>query len=56
MEEAGLQEVENYDYHHQNTFTQFIATMTIMELCLAEERHPGSQVVNKWFNQEGLYW
>ena len=32
MEEAGLQEVKTYFSRLQNTFTQFISTMLIMEL------------------------
>ena len=35
---GGIKEVETYLYCHQNTVSQFIATMTIMDLCLAEEK------------------
>ena len=47
MEEAGLQDVENYISHFQNTVAQFIDTRPIMDLCLAEERCPGSRVNNR---------
>ena len=54
MEEAGLLEVENYVSRHQNTVTQFIATRTILDLCLVEERRMGSRVANWWWEQDGL--
>ena len=44
MAEAGLQEVETYVSHHQNTVVQYIATRTIVDLCLAENRMPGPRV------------
>ena len=44
MAEAGLQEVENDVSCLKNTVEQFIATRTIMNLCLAVERRPGPQV------------
>ena len=47
MEEAGLREVETYAYRRQNTVAQFITTMRIIELCLEEERRPGSRVSNQ---------
>ena len=38
MAEAGLQEVDTYVSHHQNTFSQYIATSPIMDLCLVVEQ------------------
>ena len=35
--EAGIQEVDIYVAFHQNTVTQYIATMPIMNLYLAAE-------------------
>ena len=54
MAEAGLQEVENYLYHHQNTVAQYIATRPIMDLCLEAKRKPGPIVTMQWWEQEGL--
>ena len=48
VEEAGLQEVGTYVSRRQNTVKQFIATRPIIDLCLAEERRPGSRVSNRW--------
>ena len=48
MEEAGLKEVETYVSCRQNTVAQFIVTRTIMDLCLAAERRPGSMEVKQW--------
>ena len=54
MEEEVLQEVETYVSRRQNTFTQFIATIPIMDLCLVAARSPGSRVSKQWWYQEGL--
>ena len=54
MSEAVLKEVENYVSHRQNTVAQYIATRTIMEICLAENRNPGPSVATQWWEQEGL--
>ena len=54
MEEVGLQEVKAYVSFHHNTVAQFIADRTIIDLCLAAERRPGSQVANCWWEQERL--
>ena len=52
MEEAGLQEVETYVFRLHNTVAQLIATRTIVDLCLAAERHLVSRVTNRWWEQE----
>ena len=54
MMDAGLQEVETYVYRHQNIVAQYIATRTIMELCLAAKRSPEPMVSTQWWEQEGL--
>ena len=54
MEEAGLQEVDTYIYHRENTVIQFIATRPIMDMWLAAEKRPGSWVSKRWWGQEGL--
>ena len=54
MAEAGLQDVDTYISRRQNTVTQFIANRSIMDLCLLEERRPGSRVTNQWWEQDGL--
>ena len=52
--EAGIQEVEAYVAHHQNTAAQKIASRKILELCLAEERCPEKRVSKRWWYQECL--
>ena len=44
MAEAGLQELENYVSRNQNTVAQYIATTTIIYLCLEEKWRPGARV------------
>ena len=48
MTEAGFQEIETYVSVRQNTVAQYIATITIMGLCLAENRRPGTRVEMRW--------
>ena len=43
MAELGLQNVDTYVSSYHNKATQFIATRTIMDLCMAVERRMGSQ-------------
>ena len=54
MAEAGLWEVETYVSQRQNTVAQFIATRTIMDLCLVAARMPGSRVAKRCKDQDGL--
>ena len=54
MAEAGLQEVNTYVSRRQNIVAQYIATMTIMNLCLAAKQRPGPRVEIRWWEQEGL--
>ena len=44
MTDLGLQEVETYVSHIQNTAAQFIATRPIMDLYLAAEQRPGPRI------------
>ena len=44
MAEAGLQELETYVSHHQNTVSQYISNRPIMDLFLATKRRPGPRV------------
>ena len=37
MKAVGLEEVEMYVLHRQNTITQYIATRPILELCMVME-------------------
>ena len=54
MTEAGLQEVETYVSLHHNTVAQFIATRTIMDLCLVSERCPGSRMEKRWWEENRM--
>ena len=55
MEEAGLHEVVTYSTRFQNILAQYIATMPIMDLCLAAEIRPGKRVYKWWWGQKELY-
>ena len=44
MAAVGVEEVETYVLRRHNTSTQYIATPTIMEICLAAEIWTGAQV------------
>ena len=54
MMTVGLEEVETYVLHHQNTAAQYISTNLILELCLAEEQHPWVRVNWQWWEKAGL--
>ena len=54
MEEEILMEMETYFSRFQNTAAQFIATRTIINLCLAADQRPGSRVVKRCWDQYGL--
>ena len=55
MEEAGMQEVDTYVAHHYNTVAKFIATRTIMDLCIEAARRSGARISKRWWENEGLY-
>ena len=58
LEEAttsmGLEEVDTYAPRRQNTSAQYIATWSILEICLVTEQRPGVQVMMRWWDQAGL--
>ena len=54
MREAGLEELETYISRSQNPVAQYIATQTILDLCLEVEKHPRVWVAKWWWDQEGL--
>ena len=54
MVEAGLQYLYTYVSRHQKTVAQYIATRTIMDLCLEVKRRPGTRLAMRWWEQEGL--
>ena len=54
MAEAGLQEVETYVSHRQNTMEKYVATRHIMYLCLMVKRRPGPRVALRWWEHEGM--
>ena len=45
MEEVGLEEMEAYVLHRQNTVSQYIVTRL---------RRPGAQVTWRWWDQAGI--
>ena len=55
MAEAGLQELETYASCHQNKVAQYIATTTIIDLCLESKWRPGARVAMRWWEQEVWY-
>ena len=54
MEEAGLQEVDTYTDFHHSTVAQYMSNRPIMELCMTSEKHPGTRVSKRWWDQECL--
>ena len=46
--------METYIFRFQNTVAHFIANRTIVDMCLAAERRPGSRVAKRWWEQDGL--
>ena len=46
--------METYVSCHHNTVAQFIATRTIMDLCLVSERCPGSRMAKQWWEDDGM--
>ena len=49
-----MEEVETYVTLVQNTVAQFIATILVMDMCLASEQLPGARVSQRWWEQESL--
>ena len=46
---VGLEVVETHVLCQQNTIAQYIATSSILELCLSAERRPVAWVVRRWW-------
>ena len=51
---VGLEEIGFFIARRQKTFTQYIATRTIMELCLSAERNQGMSLSRQWWEQLAL--
>ena len=51
---VGLEEIGVYIAFRQNTVAQYIATRTIMDLCLAAERNLGMSLSMQWWGQPAL--
>ena len=49
--EVKFQTMQEYVWRGQNTFLQYIATQSLMDLCEGTERSPGSQVGMQWWDQ-----
>ena len=54
MAEVGLHKVETYISRRHNTVAQFIASGTIMYLCLAAEWRLVPRVSMPWWEQDGV--
>ena len=54
MKEVGLEEVEEYIIQRQNTVAQYILMRQIIKLCEEAERHPGTRVSKRRWDQEVL--
>ena len=54
LEMVGLEEIGAYISRRHNTVTQYIATHTIMELCLAAERKLRMCLSRKWWEHPEL--
>ena len=54
MAEVGMEEVETYAVHLQNTDVQYITILIIMDLCLEAERRPRERVSKRWLKQVSL--
>ena len=54
MKAVVMEEVDNHFLCLQNTVAHYIATWTIMEICLAAERRPRVRVSMRWWEQNGI--
>ena len=52
--EAGFEEMEEYIHQSQNTFTQYIATRSLLNLYEVMERTQGPRVGMWWWDQAGI--
>ena len=51
---VGMEEIRVYIACRENMVAQYIATLPIMELCLAAERNPGMRLSRQWWYQPAL--
>ena len=54
MGEAGFEEIRKLVTRRQNTFTQCIATQTILDLCERATQRPGARVSQRCWEQSGI--
>ena len=54
MRDAGLKEIDSYISRWKNMVAQYIATHTIIDLCLDTERILGLRAPKRWWEQERL--
>ena len=54
MTALGLEEAKTYVLRRHNIFPQYIATWSIMYLCMAAEQQAGVQVAMRGWEQESL--
>ena len=54
MGEAGFKGIRKSVMRGQNTFVQYIATRTILDLCERDTRRPGSRVSWRWWDQASI--
>ena len=52
LRESGLEEIMVYIVWRYNTVTHYIASRTILDICLEAMTRPGAQVVKQWWEQE----
>ena len=54
QEEAGIFAMEEYIRRCQNTVAQYIAAISLLDLCERSDRAPGARVVISWWEKEGI--
>ena len=54
MGAAGFEGIRKSVTRRHNTFTQYIATRPIMDLCERSTRRPGTRVSRRWWYQAGI--
>ena len=54
MGEVGFEGIRKSVTRRQNTFTQYIATRPILDLCERATRRPGARVSWRWWEQTGI--
>ena len=54
IQEAVFEDMETYISRRNNIVAQFIATRSILDVCLGMDRHPGVRVAKWWWYQERI--